>query len=127
MPTTLRPIPLAPYTTDLITELSPGTSPPPVRMPIFFASAMVHARPDEVLERSYGSNRSNEREIEGLKLPYRLLLYFASLFLAGGLLVVVFAPGEPDDQNVERGQQQEGHGVGVEEPVNLKEGEKAEH
>jgi hypothetical protein len=88
---------------------------------------MVHARPDEVLERSYGSNRSNEREIEGLKLPHRGLLCPVSPRVAGGFLVVVFAPGEPDDQNVERCQQQEGHGVGVEEPVNLKDGEKAEH
>src|ERR1700675_3470496 len=36
MPITCLPISLARYTADLMTELSPGTSPPPVRMPILF-------------------------------------------------------------------------------------------
>src|SRR3974390_2105319 len=37
MPMTSHPISAPRYTTDLITELSPGTSPPPVRIPIRFA------------------------------------------------------------------------------------------
>jgi len=79
------------------------------------------------LERSYGSNRSNEREIEGFKLPYRVLLCPVSPCVAGGFLVVVFAPGEPDDQNVKGGQQQERDRMRVEESVNLKDGKEAEY
>src|ERR1017187_788522 len=37
IPITSQPISLPRYTTDLMTELRPGTSPPPVRMPIRFA------------------------------------------------------------------------------------------
>jgi hypothetical protein len=96
-------------------------------MPIFFASAIVHARPDEVLERSYGSNRSDEREIEGFKLAYRGLLCLVSPCVAGGFPVVVFAPSEPDDQNVKCGQQQKSHGMGMQEAVNLKDGKEPEY
>src|ERR1035438_7794176 len=44
MPTTSEPASLARYTTDLITEFSPGTSPPPVRIPMRFANMKMLLR-----------------------------------------------------------------------------------
>jgi hypothetical protein len=40
MPITLRPISVARYTTDLITEFKPGTSPPPVKTAILVLAVM---------------------------------------------------------------------------------------
>src|SRR2546422_11517293 len=41
MPITLQPISVARYTTDLMTEFRPGTSPPPVRTPMVFPVAIT--------------------------------------------------------------------------------------
>src|SRR3989441_10354411 len=41
MPITLQPISVARYTTDLMTEFRPGTSPPPVRIPIRFIAMLT--------------------------------------------------------------------------------------
>src|ERR1700757_3211199 len=40
MPITVRPISVARYTTDLITEFKPGTSPPPVKTAMLVLAVM---------------------------------------------------------------------------------------
>src|SRR5262245_14323796 len=54
-PTTEYPSSALRYTTDLITELRPGTSPPPVRIPIRFA-AMLTPRCRSIVTHLHGSN-----------------------------------------------------------------------
>src|ERR1700683_1977163 len=78
MPTTGLRISLPPYTTDLITGFNPGTSPPPVRIPILSFPVTVLRSRSAVLGDSSGRTHARLSYMESPAHGEQLFQWYAS-------------------------------------------------